>query len=113
MGSVTIYGASDDLIEVEGDLDEEFTYLERDEEGDLLAFSEGTVVRIKHDSDGVWRITPVATGTAFPAMVQAPVDDEDNYSDRLTLSGPMQFRWVVQGIGVVLAKPAGTMAASS
>lgn len=37
--AVTIYGASDDLIEVEGDIDEEFTYDDQGGDGDLIALS--------------------------------------------------------------------------
>jgi len=101
--SITITGASDDLIEVEGDIREEFSY-EDEANGDLLAFSDGTILRVKFSDSGVWRITPVVRGNADLAIQQAPEDDEDNYSDRATLSGlssPMS--WVVQGVAFAKA----------
>jgi len=94
--SISVYGASDDLIEVEGDIVEELSYGSEDE-GDLLGFSDGTLLRVRYDNDGVWRITPIATaeGTILE-IVQAPADNEDNYSDVATLHD-VEITWVVQG----------------
>lgn len=92
----TIYGTSDDLIQVEGDVDAEFLYRDDpDDPGNLLACSDGTVVRVVLAATGVWRITPVARGSSELTISQAPEDDEDR-SDRATLVG--EIRWVVQGI---------------
>lgn len=102
--AITVYGASDDLIEVDGDISEEFPYQERgygQASGDLLAFSDGTVLRIEFTRSGVWRIRPVVRGSADLDIVQAPENDEDNYSDRATLSGAV---WVVQGIDYATVK---------
>lgn len=94
--NVTVYGSSDDLIEVEGGIREEFTYAEEDRDGDLLAFSDGTILRIQYEQTGIWRISPVVNGSSELSIKQAPEDDDSNYSDRATLSGPVA--WVVQGI---------------
>ena len=93
---ITIYGASDDLIEVEGDISEEFSYLDHDDEGDLIAVSDGTVVRITYGASGVWRIVPVHHGSGTLTITQAPEGDDDNYSDRATIDGTVT--WVVQGV---------------
>jgi putative component of toxin-antitoxin plasmid stabilization module len=92
--TITIYGASDDLIEVDGDIREEFTYLDRGNDGDLLACSDGTILRIEFGE--VWRITPVVHGSAALTIAQAPENDDKNYTDRATLTGDIV--WVVQGI---------------
>lgn len=89
--AVTVYGASDDLVEVDGAISEEFNAASG-EEG-LLAFSDGTVLRYRYS--GVWRFTPVSRGTARVEIVQCPEDDDRNYSDRVTLSG--EVRWVLHG----------------
>jgi hypothetical protein len=97
--SITVYGASDDLIEVDGDITEEFAYTgdEDDyEQGNLLAFSDGTVLRIAHADPGIWRITPVAIGTGRPTIVQAPEDDDANRTDQATF-GDDCVTWVVRG----------------
>lgn len=92
--SVTVYGASDDLIEVEGAINEEFT-LGNDETGDLLAFSNGVVLRVAYTSDGVWRVTPLAGGSRVTVeFAEGP--DSDNYSDRATLTEDPA--WVVHGV---------------
>jgi hypothetical protein len=93
--SVTVYGAGDDCIEIEGEIVEEFDALGRadDKEGGLLAFSDGTVLRIRYA--GVWRIELVVKGSSDFELVSCPEDDEDNYSDRATLNG--EIEWVVLG----------------
>lgn len=80
-----ITGHSDDLVESEGDIVEEFSY-GNDEDGDLLGFADGTLLRIKFDADGTgnWRITPIARGTATLAIEQAVGEDG---TDRATLDG--------------------------
>lgn len=95
--SVTIYGSTDDLIEIEGDIREEFTYSCDDEksDGDLFAFSDGTLLRVKYTDSGIWRITPVVRASEL-TIEQADETNVSNYSDRVTLSSSP--RWVVQGI---------------
>lgn len=90
--SIKVYGASDDLVEVMGDIREEFSP-DWDRPA-ALAFSDGTVLEIQY-LEGVWRIRPLANGTATYSIVQAPADDEDNYSDVVTLEGA--FTWVLFG----------------
>lgn len=91
--STTIYGASDDLIEVEGDVREEFPYI-NDEDGDLFAFSNGVVLRVRYTSDGLWRIDKLASGDKV-AIDSAGDPESDNYSDRATIDDDVF--WVVQG----------------
>lgn len=90
---IKVYGSSDDLIEVEGDVVEEFNPHDSDK-ADFLAFSDGTVLSIEYTSDGIWRINRVATGTAGYSKVEA-TDDEKNYTDTVTLDG--KLTWVVFG----------------
>ena len=104
--TITVYGASDDLIEVEGHIDEEFPYQGEhngEDVGDLLAFSDGTVIRIRYGH--VWRIELVQFGSNFVDIDPCPEADEDNYSDRCTIHGPTPIRWVVQGVAVAMASP--------
>lgn len=91
---ITVYGASDDLIEVEGPLTEEFTYRD-DEAGDVLGFSDGTLLRVRYDENGTWRITPIRKGPAFQGIDQAVEGDDDNYTDRAILTSNVE--WVLQG----------------
>lgn len=90
--SVTVYGASDDLIEVEGNVREEFPWIESDPA--YLGFSNGVVLRVGYSDSGVWRIAPVAGGGVVQ-VEQCSEDDDDNYSDRATVLGDVA--WVVCG----------------
>lgn len=85
MAKVTITGASDDLIEVDGDMEEEFYALtDRNdgEDGGVLAFSDGTVLNVAYTGQG-------------EGIEQAAVDDDVCYSDTARLEGDV--RWVVYG----------------
>ena len=86
---VTIYGVSDDLVEVEGDLREEFQIYRA---GQLL-FSDGTELQIEYTSEVIWRIT-YEKPLPFCKMISHFATDgtKDEYSDRLVIEG--DFRWV-------------------
>lgn len=93
---ITIFGASDDLIEVEGDISEEFN-LANDESPCYLAFSDGTVLKIVYGKDGIWTIRKIAHGTTIATLIQCTGEDDSIYSDTMTLDG--NIKWVVYGIG--------------
>lgn len=98
---VAVFGASDDLIELEGSIREEFSPSDADEPT-YLAFSDGTVLSVLYAKDGCWRVNRVAIGTAQYEKVEAKGDDSPDYSDRATLTGDL--RWVVLGTQLVKAK---------
>lgn len=92
--TIEIYGASDDLIEIEGDIREEFSALGCDEDRAWLALSDGTLLGVRYDEDGVWRFVKLLGGASV-TIVQAPPNDEDNYSDRVTVESVID--WIVMG----------------
>lgn len=87
---IKIYGSSDDLIEIEGDIREEFN---TDESISFLGFSDGTLLSIFY-SDVFWRIHLVHKGSATYAKTEA-TDEDTDYSDVVVLVG--DIRWVVFG----------------
>ncbi|WP_435583357.1 hypothetical protein [Amycolatopsis thermoflava] len=88
-----IYGHSDDLIEVVGDIREEFAYPHSGaEDGVLIATSAGVLLRIRLGE--VWRIEVVA-GAEHVSIKPCPEDDEDNYSDVATIAADVA--WVACG----------------
>lgn len=95
MGQVVVWGASDDCIEIEGDVREEFYAAAKDAWFDGLVFSTGTVVEVEYDHNGVWRVGSVRPGGATITREYAPKDDEDNYSDRLTIVSDEPIEWVL------------------
>jgi hypothetical protein len=92
MKTVTIYGHSDDLIEIEGDLRDEIW--DENAGSTKLGFSDGTVLTVEYDSEGFWRVNRVHVGTARYEKTEA-TDPDGDYSDRVTLTGDL--KWMVAG----------------
>lgn len=114
--TVYVYGASDDLIEIDGDLSEEFSYTPRtyshhDPKPYYLGFSDGTLLKVTYDGD--WNIQPIypsglnvfvkphgATYVDFvldiPEYIQHNVPD---YSDLVVIRG--KILWAIGGTDVV------------
>ena len=97
--SVKVYGASDDLIEIEGDINEEF--YKSSDTYDYIAFSTGAVLTIKYDDDGIWKIRQIHKGDGVD-ITQCPPEEEqsegdDRYSDVAEVYGVI--KWVVCGNG--------------
>lgn len=104
---IEVYGASDGLIEVEGDIREEFSYSGEARGVDVLAFSDGTLLSIEYDQNGIWRINLLASGALAYNKDEGYSDEGQRgdgkpaYSDVVTLSGEPEVvvRWVVHGAG--------------
>jgi hypothetical protein len=83
---IKIHGESDDLIEIEGDIHQEFNIPLDDDESIILAFSDGTLLKIQFD--GCWRITRIHAGLAtYNKIYEAISPDDDKYSDEVELTG--------------------------
>jgi len=82
-----IYGASDDLLEIEGDVGEEYGCYGTDDEhvteGLLVACSDGTVLTVKYGKGGmgVWGIVMHIKGHLFDRIDECNNPDADVYSD--------------------------------
>ncbi len=91
-----VTGASDDLIELDGDIYEEFNWYAGDSDDDehrFLAFSDGTVLSVQYDQDGIWRFNSIYKGTLYDKKIdgEAEKDTPDiiHFKDGL--------KWVVFG----------------
>ena len=82
---VTITGLSDDLVEVEGDLKEEFCA-----DDVLLIFGDGTEIRAKYADDGLWHIARTKVGTGTYTHVSKATDPDGVYTDKVTLEGDLK-----------------------
>ncbi len=81
-----VYGASDDLIEVEGGKcsGEVGCYgTDESERGVLLVFSDGTLLEVKYGKGdkAIWGITLLARGSEFYQIDQCCDEEADPYSD--------------------------------
>ncbi len=100
--ALRIYGASDDLIELEGQIVEEFNVFLGDEPV-LLGMSDGTLLRVVRPH-GVWRFTEIRRGPRTMLFIdQCPEDHETRYSDEVYLTGA-QISWVLCGTHLAKAK---------
>lgn len=67
--ATVVYGASDDLVEVDGDVRGEVGfYTTREGESGCVFLSDGTILRIAYDSNGIWRIAPIRKGDLFDSI---------------------------------------------
>jgi len=80
-----IYGCSDDLVEVEGEVQGEIDSYGSDEKerGILLVFSDGTQLEVKYGKgdSSIWQITVLKTGTLLKKVISCESDEDEIYSD--------------------------------
>ena len=99
--TIKVYGASDDLIEIEGDIRTEF-YASNDKPN-FLAFSNGVVLEIGYTSVGVWKISTLKDPWNCVNKYTPAVDPvSENYSDSVIMNDqinrwPKIPVWVVYG----------------
>jgi len=80
---IKIYGCSDDLIEIEGRIREEFYYIGN--EPTFIMFDNGFLVSVNFDNNGIWRFNVINKTTYNYIKHEATgLEDEngkDDYSD--------------------------------
>ncbi len=95
---LTISGASDDLIEIEGDIRDE--YYANCEGTNYLAFSDGTCLKLTYESGGCWRIYILSMNAKIIEHFIATDPDGTEPNDRLTIEG--DIKWLVCGKGKII-----------
>lgn len=75
-GGTVVTGASDDLIEIGGELEEELNAY--DCLDGTMAFSDGTLLTVDYSKEGIWRFTPVYKGNLFNKILQGSVNEDTN-----------------------------------
>lgn len=94
-----IYGASDDLVEFEGEFNGEVGCYGTDdrERGVLVVFNEGTILEAKYGKfdKAIWGITVRHQGTLFDRRDEATADDEDSeyHSDRVYMKPGIKWAY--------------------
>lgn len=87
MAGTKIYGASDDLIEFEGDIYGEIgCYGSSQNDPIKVKVSDGTEFDIFYSDSGLWKINVTKKGSNFDLVTEAIDPDSDNYSDELFLT---------------------------
>lgn len=97
---IKVYGASDDLVEIEGSTyaDDEIGCYDRDV---LLEFVDGTTIRCHYGKPdlAVWEITIEKTGSAKQILTACEDDDADIYSDVFEIDAEVRRHKVVKSRG--------------
>lgn len=82
--STKVYGASDDLVEFEGDFSGEFGHYGSDEgPGVLVVMSDGTLLRVQYgkNSKAIWKIELLRKGPLFEGIEPCLSEDSGPHSD--------------------------------
>lgn len=88
---IKIYGASDDLLEIEGsDVVDEIGCFDCDV---ILVFSDGTIIRVHYGKPdlGVWSIMILRQGSARHLLTLCNDENADPYSDVFTIDAEVCF----------------------
>lgn len=81
-----MYGASDDLIEFEGDIDDEVDALSKfdtTEKPFIVSFDDNTKARIYYNEEGIWKVNVLVVGHLFDRIDECSEEKDDRYSDYL------------------------------
>jgi len=95
MNGVKITGHSDDIISISGQIEDELYPPEQEVEGEgvYLSASDGTLLRVRYDQDGIWRITRLVGGLC--TFTKEEGDVEKDTFDVVHLAGDV--KWVLMG----------------
>ena len=92
-----IYGASDDLIEIEGAVEEEANHI--DAKNIAIKASDGTQAKITYDENGEWKICVTVEGDKFLQIVCSVGDDaKHSYPDAIGCSSYSDVLVLDEGI---------------
>ena len=97
MSRIELYGHSDDLVELRGDIKEEWGAYGEDR--CYIAFSNGVLLSIEYD--GEWKIMKHAVPDSADVKVHpvGSIDDQDynSYTDLAVMETEEEINWVVKG----------------
>lgn len=95
--STKIYGASDDLIEFDGDYSGEVGCYGTDdwEHGVLVVVSDGTVLEVKYGKcgRGIWGVALLRRGSLFVGIEQCDSEDARPHSDVATFDAGVKWAY--------------------
>lgn len=97
---IKVYGVNDDLIEIEGDITEEFSInVAETNSGIVIGFSCGTLIKIVLGEETIWRISVLKNGQANIEHYTG-TDPDTDYSDILTLEN-VSVDWILKGTSYI------------
>jgi hypothetical protein len=94
-----VTGASDDLVEISGDLCEELDALDCND--GTMAFSDGTLLGVEYDKDGIWRFKVIFKGSCFDHKVEGCVNDDDGTNDVVHFKAGLLWATFAEDVDVI------------
>ena len=88
MIGLVVTGYSDDIIVIEGEIHENFYVLLNEQDG-FLSFSDGTLLQVEYDLDGIWRFSVLYRGNLFNRKASG---NSDNKTDEVYFKSGI--KWV-------------------
>ena len=90
---IKVYGCSDDLVEIEGNYEDEIVCYDRNVR---IVFRDGTKILVGYGKPGlgVWWIKVEKQGTAKQALTICEDEDAEIYSDIFEIDSPI-LGWVI------------------
>ncbi len=73
-----VTGVSDDLIELDGDLYDELNWYSDSGEKATLGFSDGTMLSVQYDDDGIWRFSLKVKGFLYDKKIEGNIEEDKN-----------------------------------
>lgn len=96
-----VYGCSDDLIEVDGDVSGEVGCFGTDdrERGVLLMFSDATLLEVRYgkNGDAIWEVKLLKQGALFLRIDQCADSEADPYSDVAHFRDGLKWSYAAKG----------------
>ncbi len=93
---IKIYGASDDLLEIEGDFSNEFDV--EPLATTFVGISDGTLLRVSYD--GMWHINVARKSAGTSINMHRATNEDDDYSDIAEIDIDGGADWLVVGRSV-------------
>lgn len=91
-----IYGASDDLIEIEGDITAEHNhYNTTEDQPAAIFFSDGTVLGMHYSDDGIWKIDVKEKGALFDHIEPCTDADAEPHSDKVFFKSGLAWAYAL------------------
>jgi hypothetical protein len=97
-----VYGASDDLIEFDGDVGGEVGCYNTDADdhpGVMVVFSDGTILIVKYGKAkmAIWQVTVFKRGELFDRIEECSDEDADPYSDVAFFRPGLKWAFAAKG----------------
>jgi len=95
-----LYGASDDLLELEGGINGEHGCYDTSDDEPLAVFlSDGSVLSVWYGDSGIWKITVCQKGSLFDKLDPCTDPDAERHSDTAHFRPGLKWAYATRSTG--------------